>query len=448
MTKPVVALLGRPNVGKSTLFNRLAGERLSVVHEIPGTTRDRLFAEAEWNGVPFDIVDTGGLDPAHLDPLSIGSKEYIDEIRAQAEMAVSEADAVLFIVDVEDGVTSNDLEVAEILRRKTQSVLLVVNKCDNEARRSRAVDFYELGIGEPIAISALHGIGVGEMLDSLVAALGNWETIPEESEAQAHIAIVGRPNVGKSTLLNRLLGEQRAIVSPIPGTTRDAIDTHLTYHGVPITLIDTAGIRRRGKIETGVERFSVLRTLKAVERSDVCLLLMDAIEGMTAQDANIAGMVVDKYKSLVLVINKWDAIPKDTHTMHTTRQIVEHELAFLDYAPLLFISAKTGQRVGQVLPTALRVQEQRIIRIPTGKINRLIRDAMQAHAPPSKAGKRLRIFYASQVGTDPPTFLLHVNDPKLVHFSYSRYLENQIRASYSFEGSPIRLSFRKRTESI
>jgi GTP-binding protein len=446
MAKPVVAIVGRPNVGKSTLFNRLAGEQLAVVHEIPGTTRDRLVAEADWNGVLFDIVDTGGIDPAHLDPLSVGSKEYIEQIRAHAEMAVSEADAVLFVVDIEDGITSNDIEVAEILRKETQSVLLVVNKCDNEQRRKRALEFFELGIGEPIAISALHGTGLGEMLDELVSALGSWQASTAASEAQAHIAIVGRPNVGKSTLLNRLLGEERAIVSPIPGTTRDAIDTHLTYHSVPITLIDTAGIRRRGKITPGVERFSVFRTLKAIDRSDICLLLIDAKEGVTAQDANIAGMVVDRYKSLVMLVNKWDAVPKDAHTMHAARKVIEHELAFIDYAPLLFISAKTGQRVGQIIPTALRLQEQRAVRIPTAKVNRLVRDAMHSHAPPSKAGKRLRILYASQVGTDPPTFLLHVNDPKLVHFSYSRYLENQIRQSFGFEGAPIRLSYRKRTE--
>lgn len=444
MAKPVVAIVGRPNVGKSTLFNRLAGEKLAVVHEIPGTTRDRLVAEADWNGVPFDIVDTGGIDPPNLDPLSIGSKQYIEEIRAHAEMAVAEADAVLFVVDIDDGVTSNDLEVAEILRRMTRSVLLVVNKCDNEERRKRALEFFELGIGEPIAISALHGTGLGELLDDLVTALGSWKVDAAVSEAQAHIAIVGRPNVGKSTLLNRLLGEERVIVSAIPGTTRDAIDTHLTYHGVPITLIDTAGIRRRGKIIPGVERFSVLRALKAIDRSDVCLLLIDATEGVTAQDANVAGMVVDKFRSLVLLVNKWDLVPKDAHTMHQVRKVIEHELAFIDYAPMLFISAKTGQRVGQVIPTSLRMQEERIIRIPTAKVNRIVYDAMHAHAPPSKAGRRLRIFYASQVGTDPPTFLLHVNDPKLVHFSYSRYLENQIRKSFSFEGAPIRLSYRKR----
>lgn len=444
MAKPVVAIVGRPNVGKSTLFNRLAGEKLAVVHEIPGTTRDRLVAEADWNGVPFDIVDTGGIDPPNLDPLSIGSKQYIEEIRAHAEMAVAEADAVLFVVDIDDGVTSNDLEVAEILRRMTRSVLLVVNKCDNEERRKRALEFFELGIGEPIAISALHGTGLGELLDDLVTALGSWKVDAAVSEAQAHIAIVGRPNVGKSTLLNRLLGEERVIVSAIPGTTRDAIDTHLTYHGVPITLIDTAGIRRRGKIIPGVERFSVLRALKAIDRSDVCLLLIDATEGVTAQDANVAGMVVDKFRSLVLLVNKWDLVPKDAHTMHQVRKVIEHELAFIDYAPMLFISAKTGQRVGQVIPTSLRMQEERIIRIPTAKVNRIVYDAMHAHAPPSKAGRRLRIFYASQVGTDPPTFLLHVNDPKLVHFSYSRYLENQIRKSFGFEGAPIRLSYRKR----
>ncbi len=455
MSKPLVALVGRPNVGKSTLFNRLAGERLAVVDERPGTTRDRLVASAEWRGLSFDIVDTGGIDPTSMgrgEPLSQDSADYIPQIRAQATMAAREADAVLFLVDGESGPTPADREVAAILRRQQQMrqgepwppVLLVVNKCDNPQRRAQAMEFYELGMGDPIPISALHGTGTGDLLDLLLEALGGARQEPKEDDDAVHIAIVGRPNVGKSSLLNRLLGEERVLVSPIPGTTRDAVDTRLRYHGTPITLIDTAGIRRRGRIEPGVEKYSVLRALKAIERADVVLLLIDAVEGITSQDTHIAGMAIDKAKSVVVLVNKWDAIPKDSYTMNEYEARVRQELNFMDYVPVLFISAKTGQRVGQVLSTALRVQEERLRRIPTAELNRLVRQALDAHAPPSKSGKRLRIYYASQVRTDPPTFLFHVNDPKLVHFSYRRFLENRIRDKYGFMGTPLRLSFRKR----
>ncbi len=456
MPKPVVALVGRPNVGKSTLFNRLAGERLAVVHDRPGTTRDRLVAEAEWRGVTFDVVDTGGIDPSSLrrsQPLSLDSADYIPQIRAQAEMAAGGADAVLFLVDGESGVTPADEEVAAILRRGQVQrngapyppILLVVNRCDNAERRKQAVQFYELGMGDPLPISSLHGTGTGDMLDRLIEALGALAVVREPDEVSVRLAILGRPNVGKSSLLNRLLGEERVIVSPIPGTTRDAVDTSLTYFGTAVTLIDTAGIRRRGHIDPGVEKYSVMRALKAIERSDVVLLVLDAQEGVTAQDAHIAGMVLDKMKSVVVVVNKWDAIPKDTGTMVEFAQRVRQALSFLDYVPVLFISAKTGQRVDQVLPTALRVQEERLRRIPTSDLNRLLREAQSQHAPPSKAGVRLKILYGSQVRTDPPTFLFHVNDPRLVHFSYERFLENRIRQEYGFLGTPLRLSFRKRS---
>jgi GTP-binding protein len=456
MARPVIALVGRPNVGKSTLFNRLAGERLAVVDDTPGTTRDRLVAEAEWNGVLFDVVDTGGIDPTNLrrgEPLSLDSADYIPQIRAQAELAAREADAILFLVDVEGGVTPADREVAEILRKQQSirhgkpwpPVLLVVNRCDNAERRARATEFYELGMGEPIPISALHGTGTGDMLDLLMNALAVEAKPEQEADTTVKIAIVGRPNVGKSSLLNQLLGEERVIVSPIPGTTRDAVDTRLTYHGTPITLIDTAGIRRRGRILPGVEKYSVLRALKAMERADVVLLLTDATEGVTAQDAHIAGMAIDKMKSVIVVVNKWDAIDKNTHTMSAYTQYVREQLNFLDYVPVLFISAKTGQRVGQVLPMALSVQENRLRRISTGTLNKLLHQALVAHAPPTRRGKQLKIVYATQVRTDPPTFLFHVNDPNLVHFSYARYLENRIREQYEFLGTPIRLSFRRRS---
>jgi GTP-binding protein len=456
MTKPIVALVGRPNVGKSTLFNRLAEERLAVVDDVPGTTRDRLFAEAEWTGVVFTIIDTGGIDPTqsgqgrNKEPLSIGSAEFIEQIRNQAEIAIQEADAVLFIVDADSGVTPADREVAQILRRYQREqdgklhppVLLVANKADSEARRLQSLQFYELGMGEPYPISAIHGTGTGDMLDALVAV---FDQSGEESEDESvKIAIVGKPNVGKSSLLNRLLGEERAIVSPIPGTTRDATDTQMIFDSMPVTLIDTAGIRRRGRIEPGVEKYSVIRSMSAIERADVALLVVDATSGLTAQDAHITGYILESWKSAIVVVNKWDAIPKDTYTMDNFTKIVRQELNFMDYVPVLFISALTGQRVDQVLPMALKVQEERLVRIPTSQLNQVLQNAQDRHPAPSHAGRQLRIYYATQVRSDPPTFLLYVNDPKLSHFSYVRYLENQLRETYPFHGTPIRLVMRPR----
>lgn len=456
MSKPVVALVGRPNVGKSTLFNRLAGERFAVVDDIPGTTRDRLMIEAEWAGRTFDLVDTGGIDPTHANagrnqqPLSIGSADYIEQIRLQAEIAIRDADAVLFITDAEDGVTPADHEVAQILRKHLRlvdgkpvpPVLLVVNKCENETRRLAAMEFFELGLGEPYPISALHGTGTGDLLDALVATF-HKEGVEEEDET-VKLAIVGKPNVGKSSLLNHILGEERAIVSPIAGTTRDAIDTRLTYGDIQVLLIDTAGIRRRGHITPGVEQYSVLRALQAIERSDVVLLVLDATAGLTAQDAHIAGFILDAWKSAVVLVNKWDAVPRDTHTTASFTQHVRQELNFMDYVPILFISAKTGLRVDEVLPLALRVQEERLTRLPTSRINRILQNAQDKHAPPSHAGAKLKIYYGTQVRNDPPVFLLHVNDPKLAHFTYLRYLENCIRAEHAFMGTPIRIVLRPR----
>jgi len=461
MQKPVVALVGRPNVGKSTLFNRLAGKRLAVVDEVPGTTRDRLHAQAEWVGVDFIIVDTGGIDPTKTkvgegrEPLSIGSKDFIKEIRFQAEAAIREADAILFLVDVESGITPADEEVAQILRRFQREkngklyppVLLVVNKCDSQSRRDEAVVFYELGMGDIYPVSALHGAGSGDMLDGLIDALDIQpsEDVPAaEEDASVRIAIVGKPNAGKSSLLNKLIGEERAIVSPIPGTTRDAVDEYIQFEGVPVTLIDTAGIRRRGKILPGVEKYSVIRAIRAIERAHVALLVVDAITGITNQDTHIAGFILDAWKSAVIVVNKWDAIEKDTYTMEAYRDIILDELKFMDYAPILFISALTGQRVQQVLPTALQVQEERLVRLTTSKINKILRSAQDQHAAPSKAGRQLKIYYGTQVRTDPPTFLIFVNDPKLVHFTYKRFLENRFRESYGFLGTPIRLVFKSR----
>ena len=447
MSKPVVALVGRPNVGKSTLFNRLAGERLAIVDDIPGTTRDRLVAASEWNNADFNIIDTGGIDPTHggKTPLSVGSADFIQEIREQALMAVNEADAVLFITDGGAGVTPPDREVAEILRRYQKTVdgqrwppiFVVVNKCENERLRTNAAEFYELGLGDPYPLSAIHGTGTGDLLDALVASFPARVESAEDDSIK--IAIVGKPNAGKSSLLNKLVGKERAIVSPIPGTTRDAVDTKIDVEGLPVTLIDTAGIRRRGKIEQGVEKFSVLRSFKAIERADVALLIIDAEAGITAQDTHIAGFILEAWKSTVVLVNKWDVIEKDSYTMDDYTRHVRKELNFMDYVPLLFISAKTGQRVDQVLPMALHVQEQRLARITTAMLNRVLRDAQDAHPAPSHAGRQLKIYYGSQVRVDPPTFVLHVNDPKLFHFSYMRYLENQFRETYGFIGTPIKI---------
>jgi GTP-binding protein len=456
MSKPVVALVGRPNVGKSTLFNRLAEERLAVVDEIPGTTRDRLMADAVWSGVFFSIIDTGGIDPTQISqgrsqqPLSIGSADFIKQIKEQAEIAIMEADAILFIVDAESGVTPADHEVAQVLRNHQQlkdgepfpPIFLVVNKADNEERRTQAYQFYELGIGDPYPISALHGTGTGDLLESLVSSFHlSAEEVEDES---VKIAIVGKPNVGKSSLLNQLLGEERAIVSAIPGTTRDAVDTYLSFEDTPVTLIDTAGIRKRGKIEPGVEKYSVLRTFQAIDRASVVLLLVDASTSLTAQDAHIAGYIIDAWKSVVVVVNKWDAITKDTHTMGEYTRLLRQELNFLPYVPLLFISAKTGQRVSQVLPMALDVQEERLMRLSTSHLNRILQRAQDVHPAPTRAGKPLKIYYGTQVRNDPPTFLLYVNDPKLAHFTYQRFLENRIREDYPFLGTPIRLILRRR----
>lgn len=456
MKKPVVALVGRPNVGKSTLFNRLSGERLAVVDDTPGTTRDRLMAEAEWNGVLFDIVDTGGIDPTEAasapgrQPLSVGSADFIREIRYQAEIAIQEADAVLFITDAINGVTPADVEVAHILRRHQVEkdgqpwppVLLVVNKADSETRRAQAMQFYELGMGDPYPISALHGTGTGDLLDDLVASLP--AQTEEEDDQSVKIAIVGKPNAGKSSLLNKLIGAERAIVSPIPGTTRDAVDTRLDYEGVQVTLIDTAGIRRRGRIEPGVEKYSVLRAMQAIERADVVLLVVDALSGLTSQDTHIAGFILDAWKSAVILVNKWDLVEKDSFTMDEYTRQVRQELNFMEYVPVLFISAKTGQRIHKVLPAALQVQEERLVRLSTSQLNQILQQAQDQHPAPSQAGRQLKIYYGTQVRSDPPTFLLYVNDPKLGHFSYLRYLENRLREVYPFIGTPIRLVMRPR----
>lgn len=435
MAKPIVALVGRPNVGKSTLFNRLIGERFAIVEDVPGTTRDRIYGESEWSGRAFTVVDTGGLIVGADEPL-------IQQVRTQVEAAIREADVIVFLVDVKDGLMPADKDVARLLRESDKAVILAVNKADNQQRRLEAMEFWALGLGEPVPISAYHGTGTGDLLDEVVAAFSPEEELEEDDTVK--IAIVGRPNVGKSSLLNQLLGRERVIVHEAPGTTRDAIDTEVEFEGRRVTLIDTAGIRRRGRIEVGVEKYSVLRAFKAIQRADVALLLIDATEGVTAQDQHVAGYVLDEYKSVVVLVNKWDLVPKDAYTMPVYSEHVRYRLRFLDYVPVLYISAKTGWRVHQVLPTALDVREDRFKRIPTGELNRWLQDAVARHAPPSKAGKRLKFFYVTQADVNPPTFVFFVNDSKLMHFSYERFLENQMRERYRFLGTPLRFSFRGR----
>ena len=452
MPQPIVALVGRPNVGKSTLFNRIIGQRRAIVEDVPGTTRDRLYGEAEWNGKFFTVVDTGGLEILESQklrrpqdqpkPLSSASVGFIEEIREQAEVAIAEADVIVMLVDVLDGLTPADDDVAEVLRRSDKPVLVAANKADNEAREQAAYEFYALGLGEVFAISALHGTGVGDLLDEMVFVL---PAVDEADEPDAlKIALVGRPNVGKSSLLNKLLGEERAIVSAIPGTTRDATDTYLTWEGQPVLLIDTAGIRRRGRIERGIEKYSVLRSIKAMARADVVVLLLDAQDLVTAQDAHVAGYVLEERRSIIVLVNKWDLIEKDTYTMDAYTKQIRADLKFLDYVPVLYISALTGQRVHKLLPLAFQVYEERMVRIPTGELNRIVEDATIRHSPPHKAGKRLKFLYATQASVDPPTFVFFVNDTRLVHFSYKRYLENQIRKRYGYLGTPLKLVFRSR----
>ncbi len=454
MKKPVIVLVGRPNVGKSTLFNRLVGERLAIIDDVPGTTRDRLVAEGDWAGHDFFVVDTGGIDPTRQrsqEPLSIGSADFIADIRAQAEIAMEESDVILLLTDAQQGVTEADREIVQILRRRQSIVaganhppiILVVNKADSEHYRTNALDFYSLGLGDPFPISAIHGTGTGDLLDEVVAHFPQ-PVEDEEEDASIKAAIVGKPNAGKSSLLNKLTGETRSIVSPIPGTTRDAIDTPITWEGLPITLIDTAGIRKRGTIIPGVEKYSVLRAMQAIERCDVALLVIDAVTGVTAQDTHIAGYINQAWKSVILIVNKWDLIEKDTNTSLEFEKNIRQALNFLPYVPIIFISAASGQRVNQVLPMVARVQEERLVRLTTSQLNRILQNAQDMHQPSSGSGRMFRIYYGTQVRSEPPTFLLYCNDPKLGHFTYLRYLENQIRKEYPFVGTPIRLVLKAR----
>lgn len=453
--KPIVALVGRPNVGKSTLFNRLVGERMAVTHEIPGTTRDRLHGESDWNGVIFQVVDTGGIEvyqPSGTrdeSPLAEGSADFINEIKEQAMLAIGSADVIVLTVDAQFGVTAADEAIAEVLRRTDKAVIVAANKVDDIQHTQDAYDFYSLGLTAVVGISAIHGLGVGDLLDEVVKEINvvteEWDNTENEDD-HLKIAIVGRPNAGKSTLLNKLIGEDRAIVSSVAGTTRDAIDTDIKWFGERVTLIDTAGIRRRGRVEPGVEQFSVIRAMNAISRCNIALLVIDATLGVTEQDEHIAGYVIEEFKSLVIVINKWDAVKKDAFTMHEFTESIRDRLHFVRYAPIIFISAEQGQRIHQVLEVVNRVWEARFFRMPTSDVNRVMRDAVEKHPPHGKGTKRLKFLYATQVRTDPPVILFHVNDPSQVHFTYKRYLENQFREAYEFEGTPIRLSFRARDD--
>jgi GTPase len=445
MPKPIIALVGRPNVGKSTFFNRLIGERKAIVEDIPGTTRDRLYGDSFWNGREFIVVDTAGLLFEEEDD-SLPVAQIARRTREQAQLAIDEADAIIFMVDGRDGLTSADAEVAEVLRRTNKPVILAANKADSPERQFDAVEFYALGLGEPIAMSAYHGIGTGDVLDAVTARLPELDD-QGAPDAAIKVAIVGRPNVGKSSLLNRLIGRERSIVSDVPGTTRDSIDTLIDYEGTPLLLIDTAGIRRRGRIEQGIEKYSVLRALRAIERADVVLLLVDASEGVTAQDTHVAGMILEQRKGVALLVNKWDLLEKDDTTFNAYTKQLREAFSFLPYAPLMFISAKTGQRVNNILDTVLEVYQERQKRVPTAELNQLLREAVHDHPPAAiHKGARLRIYYATQGGIEPPTFVFFANNAEEIHFSYQRYLENRIRERYQFTGTPIKLVFRSRDE--
>lgn len=437
MSKPIVAIVGRPNVGKSTLFNRLTGGRVAIVEDTPGVTRDRLYRDSEWLNRRFTIIDTGGLDFFSKQDSILG------QVRRQAKLAVDEADVILFIVDGRSGLTNDDENVAEMLRRSNKPVILVVNKVEDFIKNESLYDFYSLGLGDPVPISAAHGLNTGDLLDQVI------EYFPPIDEEDIEpdiikIAVVGRPNVGKSSLVNIILGQERVIVSDIAGTTRDAIDTPFIREGQKYILIDTAGIRRKSNIEESTERYSVIRAFKAVDRCDVVLMVIDGTEGVTEQDKRIAGFAHEAGKGSVLVINKWDLVEKDDKTLHKYEEKVRSELGFMQYAPTIFVSALTRQRVDKIIELTNFVAEQQTHRINTSVLNEVIAEAVQLTPPPTDKGKRLKILYSTQAGIKPPHFILFVNEPELMHFSYRRYLENVMRKNFGFEGSPIRITVRKR----
>lgn len=438
MAKPIVAIVGRPNVGKSTLFNKLAGKRVSIVEDTPGVTRDRIYAESEWLNHKFTIIDTGGIEPESSDII-------VSQMRRQAELAIEMADVIMFIVDGKHGLTDADNQVAHILRKSQKQVVLVVNKIDRNALEDNVYEFYNLGIGEPISISASQGLGLGDMLDEVVAKFPANDYEDEESE-YVRIAMVGRPNVGKSSLINKILGEEKHIVSDIPGTTRDAVDSYIENEYGKFILVDTAGLRRKSKIKEQIERYSAVRTLAAIENADVCILMIDAVEGVAEQDERIIGYAHEMNKAIMIIVNKWDLVEKDDKTMNRFKDELRQKLSFLSYASFLFISAKTGQRVHKVLSMAKECYDNYTKRIKTGVLNEVISKAVMMKEPPIVGFNRLKIYYVTQVGIKPPTFVFFVNNPELLHFSYKRYLENKVRESFDFSGTGIKFEFRERKE--
>jgi len=435
MAKPVVAIVGRPNVGKSTIFNRIVGERVSIVEDVPGVTRDRIYSSAEWLNYDFNIIDTGGID--------IGDEPFLEQIRQQAEVAIDEADVIIFLANGRDGVTAADEEVAKILYKSKKPVVLGVNKIDNPEMREHIYDFYALGFGEPFPISGAHGLGLGDLLDEAAKYFPKHGQKDYDDDT-IRFSLIGRPNVGKSSLVNAILGEDRVIVSNIAGTTRDAIDSELTYNGEKYVIIDTAGMRKKGKVYETTEKYSVLRALKAIERSDVVLVVLDGEEGIIEQDKRIAGYAHEAGRGVIIVVNKWDAVEKDEKTMKEFERKIREHFLFLSYAPILFLSAKTKKRIHTLIPMINTVSENHALRVETSVLNDIVMDAVAMNPTPTDKGKRLKIYYTTQVAVKPPTFVIFVNDPELLHFSYQRFIENRIRDAFGFEGTPIKIYARER----
>ena len=438
MAKPIVAVVGRPNVGKSTLFNKLIGQRLSIVEDTPGVTRDRIFAECEWCGRKFMLADTGGIEPKTDDII-------LAQMRTQAQLAIDQADVIILVTDLRSGVTANDQSVATMLQKSGKPVVLCVNKCDTPGTPpAEFYEFYNLGLGDPVAVSSVHGMGTGDLLDEVLRYLPDAEAEDDEERDTIKVAVIGKPNAGKSSLINCIAGEERSIVSNIAGTTRDAIDTHISNKYGDFIFIDTAGLRRKSKVDDAIEKYSVLRAQMAVERADVCVIMIDGVEGFTEQDSKVAGIAHENGKACIIVVNKWDAVEKDDKTMDKMRKQLQEDFSFMPYAPFLFISAKTGQRVERLFELIKFVSEQNSLRIKTGMLNDVLAQATARVQPPTDKGKRLRIYYMTQPSTNPPTFVFFVNRAELFHFSYQRYLENQLRDTFGLEGTPVRFIIREK----
>lgn len=437
MAKPIVAVVGRPNVGKSTLFNKIIGKRLSIVDDTPGVTRDRIYGDAEWLGRKLMLVDTGGIEPKTDDIILVN-------MRAQAQLAIDTASVIIFVTDIKTGVTAADEDVAAMLRKSGKPIVVCVNKCDKIGEMpAEFYEFYNLGLGEPVAVSSVHGHGTGDLLDEVISHIAP-EEFDDEDEDIINVAVIGKPNAGKSSLINQISGEERVIVSNVAGTTRDAIDTRIEKNGVKYNFIDTAGLRRKSKVEDKIEKYSVLRAKMAIERADVCVIMIDGVDGFTEQDSKVAGLALEEGKACIIAVNKWDAVDKDGKTMDSTRKKLMNDFSFMPYAPIVFISAKTGQRVDRLFELIKYVNEQNTMRIATGMLNDVLADATARVQPPTDKGKRLKIYYITQASTKPPTFVCFCNKAELFHFSYQRYLENQIRSTFGLEGTPVRFVIRER----